>query len=197
MNQPKRLVFASNNPHKLQEIRAIAGEEFDILSLAEVGVHEDLPETSDTLAGNALQKARRVYELTGCACFADDTGLMVDALDGGPGVYTARYAGPQCSPADNIAKMLKELAGVENRKAEFKTVIAYIDSEGKEHTFEGSVEGRIATEESGTEGFGYDPIFVPVETGIPFAEMSAEAKNAISHRGRATQKFISYLKNHK
>lgn len=189
------MIFASNNQHKLEEIRAIAGDSFDIVSLAEAGIHEDLPETSDTLTGNALQKARRVFELTGKACFADDTGLMVDALGGGPGVYTARYAGPQCSPADNLAKMLREMDDVENRSAKFATVIAYLDSEGKEHIFEGAVQGRIATEASGTEGFGYDPIFIPEETGIPFAEMTADAKNAISHRGRATQQFIKFLKN--
>lgn len=190
-----RLVFASNNQHKLDEIRAIAGDSFDIVSLAQAGIHEDLPETSDTLAGNALQKARRVFELTGKACFADDTGLMVDALDGGPGVYTARYAGPQCSPADNIAKMLHEMQGIEDRSAKFATVIAYIEKDGAEHTFEGAVHGKIATEPSGTEGFGYDPIFIPDETGIPFAEMTADAKNSISHRGRATQLFIKFLKN--
>lgn len=191
------LVFASNNKHKLEEIKAIAGNAFTIKSLAEAGIHEDLPETSDTLEGNALQKARRVHKLTGKACFADDTGLMVEALDGGPGVYTARYAGPHCSPADNIVKMLKEMQGVENRKARFATVIAFITTDGQEFTFEGAVDGLIATEPSGSEGFGYDPIFIAVETGVPFAEMSAEAKNAISHRGRATQKFMKFLKNEK
>lgn len=189
------LIFASNNPHKLEEIKAIAGDKINILSLAGAGIHEELPETSDTLAGNALQKARRVFELTGKACFADDTGLMVDALGGAPGVYTARYAGPDCLPADNIAKMLREMKGVADRNARFATVIAYIDSDGREHTFEGAVHGRIATEPSGTEGFGYDPIFIPDETGVPFAEMTPEAKNAISHRGRATQQFIKFLKN--
>lgn len=189
------LTFASNNAHKLEEIRAIAGQQRHILSLAEAGIHEELPETGDTLAANALQKARRVYELLGRPCFADDTGLSVDALGGAPGVYTARYAGPECSPADNIRKMLSEMEGVTDRKARFSTVIAFIDADGKEHLFEGSVHGRIATTPSGQGGFGYDPIFIPDETGIPFAEMSAEAKNDISHRGRATRLFIEFLDN--
>lgn len=189
------LIFASNNAHKLEEIRAIAGAHRHIISLAEAGIHEELPETGDTLAANALQKARRVYELLGRPCFADDTGLSVDALGGAPGVYTARYAGPECSPADNIRKMLREMEGKKERAARFSTVIAFIDAEGEEHLFEGAVCGRIAETPSGQGGFGYDPIFIPDETGIPFAEMTAEAKNDISHRGRATRLFIDFLDN--
>ena len=188
----KRLVFASNNAHKFAEIRAILGADYEIKSLLEIGCTEDLPETQDTIAGNALQKARRVRELYGCDCFADDTGLMVDALGGAPGVYTARYAGEQCSPDDNIALLLLNMATEDNRKAHFSTVIAFIDDDG-EHTFEGRVDGEIAYRRHGNGGFGYDPIFIPTETGVSFAEMSADAKNAISHRGRAVRKLADYL----
>lgn len=190
--QRTRLVFASNNAHKLEEVRAILGDSFEVQSLEEVGCREDLPETSDTIAGNALQKARRVRELFGTDCFADDTGLCVEALNDGPGVYTARYAGEHCSPDDNIALMLRNMAGESNRAARFVTVIALIDAEG-EHLFEGEVRGKIAYRRHGDGGFGYDPIFVPDESGISFAEMTAEAKNAISHRGRAVRKLADYL----
>lgn len=192
-NLPK-LVFASNNVHKLKEAKEILGSEFEIVSLAEIGCHDDIPETAETLEGNALIKAHWVKDKYGFDCFADDTGLMVDALDGRPGVYTARYAGEHCSFQDNVNKMLQEMEGKENRKATFATVIALIQGD-KTYTFEGKVEGFIATEQHGTEGFGYDPIFIPAETGICFAEMSAEAKNAISHRGRAMRKFADFLNN--
>lgn len=191
----RRLVFASNNTHKLEEVRSILGEGFEVLSLADIDCHEELPETSDTICGNALQKARRVRELYGYDCFADDTGLMVDALNGAPGVYTARYAGEHCSPDDNIALMLREMAGENNRAARFATVIALIDDSG-EHVFEGEVKGSIAYRRHGNGGFGYDPIFIPEETGLSFAEMSPEAKNAISHRGRATRLLADFLKKH-
>lgn len=185
----KEIVFATNNAHKLSEARAIMQGRVVVRSLSDIGCHDDIPETADTLAGNALIKARWVKEKYGYDCFADDTGLMVDALGGGPGVYTARYAGPDCTPADNVRKMLAEMTGVADRTARFATVIAWV-SDGGERTFEGEVRGSIATEASGTEGFGYDPIFVPDETGICFACMAPDAKNSISHRGRAMRKFI-------
>lgn len=188
----KELVFATNNAHKLEEVRAIAGPDLKILSLAEIGCHDDIPETADTLEGNALLKARWVKEKYGADCFADDTGLMVDALDGAPGVYSARYAGPGHDSEANMAKLLAELEGVTDRKAHFSTIIALVTDKDT-HVFEGRVDGSIATERHGDGGFGYDPIFVPDETGVSFAEMSPEAKNAISHRGRATAALISFL----
>ena len=187
-----RLVMATNNAHKLQEARAIAGDTMEIIPLAEAGVDEDLPETSDTLAGNALQKARRVHELTGLDCFADDTGLMVDALGGAPGVYSARYAGENHDAEANIRKLLQEMEDKEDRAAHFSTVIALI-RDGKETLFEGRVHGKIARERSGANGFGYDPVFVADESGRPFAEMTESEKNAISHRGRALRAMISSL----
>ncbi len=192
MNKIKKLVFATNNAHKLQEARQIISDGFEIVSLAEIGCHDDIPETADTLEGNALIKARWVKERYGYDCFADDTGLMVDALDGAPGVYSARYAGEHCSPADNVAKLLHELEGEENRRAHFATTVALICA-GEEHCFEGRVEGRIATEPHGNGGFGYDPIFIADETGKCFAEMSADDKNAISHRGRAMRRLKDFL----
>lgn len=186
------IVFATNNPHKLEEARQIAGGRIIIRSLADINCHDEIPETADTLKGNALQKARWVYDKYGIACFSDDTGLMVDALGGAPGVMTARYAGDHCSPADNIVKLLHEMKGKADRRAVFSTVVALAGPDG-EQTFEGSVEGDIATEPSGSGGFGYDPVFVPRESGIPFAEMSPEAKNAISHRGRAMRAFFASL----
>lgn len=186
------IVFATNNPHKLEEIRRIAGGKFRILSLREIGCEEDIPETADTLEGNALMKARYVKEHYGYDCFADDTGLMVDALDGAPGVYSARYAGPGHDSKANMALLLKNLEGVTDRSARFVTVIALILN-GVETTFEGRVEGEILTSPSGNSGFGYDPVFKPVESPVSFAEMSADDKNAISHRGRATAKLLEYL----
>lgn len=189
----RTIVFATNNAHKLAEARAIAGDRLDIRSLSDIGCHEELPETSDTLEGNALQKACYVRDHYNVDCFADDTGLCVDALDGAPGVYTARYAGEHCSPDDNITLLLHELEGVTGRRAEFRTVVALANADGTESCYHGLVEGDIATERRGEGGFGYDPVFIPRESGISFAEMSAEAKNSISHRGRAMRKFIGAI----
>lgn len=185
-------MFATNNAHKLDEARQILADRFDVVSLAEIGCSDDIPETADSLEGNAMIKARWVKDKYGCDCFADDTGLMVDALAGAPGVYSARYAGENCTPADNVAKLLQELKNVSNRNAHFSTVVAYVSNEGA-HCFEGRVDGEIATECRGEGGFGYDPVFVASETGKTFAEMSAEDKNAISHRGRAMRKFAQWL----
>ena len=190
--QDKTIVFATNNQHKLEEIRRIVGGKFRILSLKEIGCEEDIPETADTLEGNALMKARYVKEHYGYDCFADDTGLMVDALDGAPGVYSARYAGPGHDSAANMALLLKNLEGITARSARFITVIALILN-GRELTFEGKVEGEILNEAHGSAGFGYDPVFKPVESTVSFAEMTPDAKNAISHRGRATAKLMDYL----
>lgn len=192
-NQLAEIVFATNNLHKLEEARALAAGKMKILSLSDINCHDDIPETADTLEGNALIKARWVKEKYGYDCFADDTGLMVDALDGAPGVYSARFAGPQCNANDNIALLLEKLKGVVDRKARFVTVIALV-KDGKEHLFTGKVEGTIATEPHGTEGFGYDPVFIAEESGLPFAEMSQQDKNAISHRGRAMRQLIDFLK---
>lgn len=190
----RQLVFATNNPHKLEEIRAIAGRKFQILSLSDIGCHDDIPETADTLEGNALIKARWVKEKYGYDCFADDTGLMVRALGGAPGVFSARYAGPQCNPTDNVRKLLSGMEGIEDRTAAFETVIALILG-GKEFLFRGKAEGRIALAPDGAGGFGYDPIFIPDETGVSFASMTAEDKNRISHRGRATASLLEFLQN--
>lgn len=192
-NQLAEIVFATNNLHKLEEARALAAGKMKILSLSDINCHDDIPETADTLEGNALIKARWVKEKYGYDCFADDTGLMVDALDGAPGVYSARFAGPQCNANDNMALLLEKLKGVVDRKARFVTVIALV-KDGKEHLFTGKVEGTIASEPHGTEGFGYDPVFIAEESGLPFAEMSQQDKNAISHRGRAMRQLIDFLK---
>ena len=186
------LVFATNNEHKLEEVRKIAGTEFRILSLSEIDCHDDIPETADTLEGNALLKARYVKEHYGYDCFADDTGLEVDALGGAPGVYSARYAGHDRSAEANMNKLLDELNGVENRTARFRTVIALI-LRGEEHLFEGSVEGRILTDKRGASGFGYDPLFVPEGYDLSFAEMGNEMKNDISHRARAVRRLEQFL----
>ena len=188
----KKLIFATNNAHKLSEVQAVLGDAFTLVTLRECGITEDIPETAATVEGNALQKARYIYEKTGADCFADDTGLEVDALNGAPGVHSARYATDGHDFAANNRLLLKNLEGVENRSAHFRTVIALI-LDGKEYLFEGRVEGRIATEESGCEGFGYDPLFVPSGEIITFAQMSAEAKNAISHRGRAVAELVKFL----
>lgn len=190
--EKRTIVFATNNAHKLGELRGIAGEEWNIVSLAEIGCHDDIPETADTLEGNALIKARWVKERYGYDCFADDTGLMVDALDGAPGVYSARYAGPGHDSAANMKLLLERMADKDNRKAHFSTVIALV-MDGEEHIFEGRVDGTIAREPSGCGGFGYDPVFVPENSGRTFSEMSAEEKNSISHRGRATRKLMEFL----
>jgi XTP/dITP diphosphohydrolase len=190
----RKLIFATNNAHKLGEVQALLGDDFELVTLRECGITEDIPETAETLEGNALQKARYVYSKTGLDCFADDTGLEVEALGGAPGVHSARYATDGHDFAANNRLLLKNLEGETNRSAHFRTVIALI-LDGKEYLFEGRVEGTIATEESGSEGFGYDPLFVPSGEIITFAQMSAEAKNAISHRGRAVAKLVKFLKN--
>lgn len=188
----QEIVFATNNQHKLSELRRIVGERFHILSLSDIGCHDDIPETADTLAGNALQKARYVKEHYGYDCFADDTGLMVDALNGAPGVYSARYAGPGHDSVANMRLLLDNMKGVTERSARFVTVIALILN-GCELTFEGRVEGEILTAPQGDGGFGYDPVFRPKGGELSFAMMSADAKNAISHRGRATAALMEYL----
>ena len=188
----QEIVFATNNQHKLSELRRIVGERFHILSLSDIGCHDDIPETADTLAGNALQKARYVKEHYGYDCFADDTGLIVDALGGAPGVYSARYAGPGHDSVANMRLLLDNMKGVTDRSARFVTVIALILN-GCEPTFEGRVEGEILTEPQGEGGFGYDPVFRPEGGQLSFAMMSADAKNAISHRGRATAALMKYL----
>ncbi len=190
------IVFATNNAHKLSEIRAILGEDFRILSLADIGCHDDIPETADTLEGNALIKARWVKERYGFDCFADDTGLEVAALGGRPGVHTARYAFPdRHDPVANTRKLLAELDGQADRSARFRTVIALV--QGTDETlFEGIVDGRIAPEERGTEGFGYDPVFEPEGLGLTFAELGVETKNSMSHRARAVKRLAEYLRQH-
>lgn len=188
----RKLVFATNNAHKLEEAREILRGRFEIMSLAEIGCHDDIPETADTLRGNALIKARWVKTRYGYDCFADDTGLMVDALGGAPGVYSARYAGPGHDSEANMRKLLDELCGKSDRRAHFSTEVALILG-SEEYLFEGRVDGTIAEHPSGSNGFGYDPIFVADETGRPFAEMSSEEKNAISHRGRAMRALSDFL----
>lgn len=189
----KKLVFATNNPHKLEEIRAILGSKLEILSLADIGCDADIPETAETLEGNALIKAHYVYDNYKLDCFADDTGLEVDALHGLPGVHTARYAYPdRHDPEANMIKLLEALRENNDRNARFRTVIALIEK-GKEHLFEGVVEGVIAREKSGTQGFGYDPVFIPEGNSKTFAELGEDIKNSISHRSRAVQKLAEYL----
>lgn len=188
-----KIVFATNNAHKLREARQMAGGKLEILSLDDIGCHEELPETCDTIEGNSLQKASYVKEHYGYDCFADDTGLMVDALGGEPGVYSARYAGEQCSPADNIELLLRNMQGVSARKARFRTVVTLCRDNHDPVAFDGCVEGKIATEPHGDGGFGYDPIFIADESGLPFALMSPDDKNEISHRGRAMRHLFNYL----
>lgn len=189
----KKLVFASNNAHKLSEIRAILGDHIEIISLSDLQCHEEIPETADTLEGNALIKARYVWEHYGLYCFADDTGLEVEALGGAPGVYSARFAGEHASFEDNVSLLLERLSGVAApRRARFRTVIALIDEYGT-HFFEGSVDGEITLERSGDHGFGYDPIFRPEGREETFAQLTEQEKNSMSHRGRAVQKLVRYL----
>ena len=194
MSNTKEIVFATNNLHKLSEIREIIGDKFKILSLKEIGCNEDIPETANTLEGNAEIKARYVKEHYGYDCFADDTGLEVDALGGEPGVLSARYAGENHDSQANMNLLLKNMSGKKNRAARFRTVIALII--GEELTLmDGIVEGEITHDRAGDSGFGYDPIFRPLESELTFAQMSSEDKNKISHRGRATAKLIVKLKN--
>lgn len=190
----KKLVFATNNAHKLDEIRAILGDRVEVLSLKDIHCEADIPETADTLEGNAALKAEYIYKNYGLDCFADDTGLEVEALGGAPGVYSARYAGGEGHDSEaNMKKLLVELEGKTNRKAQFRTAICLIEG-GTEHLFEGDVKGEIIEKKRGCSGFGYDPVFVPEGYTETFAEMGNEEKNKISHRARATQKLCDYLK---
>lgn len=194
----KELIMATNNAYKLEEVQQILGNAFEVKGLNDIGCTEDVPETADTLEGNALQKARYVHEHYGVDCFADDTGLEVDALNGAPGVFTARFGylngyGKSHDANANIQCLLDKLKDAKTRTARFRTVIALVQ-DGKEICFEGIVEGKILQQPVGEGGFGYDPVFAPVEAdGLAFAQMNAEAKNAISHRGRATKKLADYL----
>ena len=200
-----KIVFATNNQHKLQEIRDILGSEFEIVSLKDIGCDVDIPETGNTLEENAMQKAQYLYDHYNLSCFADDTGLEVEALNGEPGVHSARYAeGTDHDSEANMAKLLRNLEGKDNRKARFRTVIALIQKQDvcpcgctsikKVNRFEGIVDGSIATEKHGTAGFGYDPIFVPEGYDKSFAELGESLKNGISHRARAVAKLAEYLK---
>ena len=187
-----KIVFATNNAHKLDEVRQVVGEKFEIVSLRECGIVEDIPENEPTLEGNALAKARYIYERTGFNCFADDTGLEVDALGGEPGVRSARYATDGHDDEANKRLLLERLLGEENRAAQFRTAVALILG-GKEYLFEGIVRGEIALEQHGEGGFGYDPLFFPEGGDLTFAQMSSKEKNAISHRGRAVRKLAEFL----
>jgi len=188
-----KLVFATNNSNKLAEIRMLVPSTVEILSLNDINCNEDLPETSDTLEDNAAQKAYYVYDNYGYNCFADDTGLEIDALEGRPGVFSARYAGDQCIAEDNMQKVLAEMQDEENRDACFRTIISLV-IDGKEFQFEGQVDGQIIPEKWGDKGFGYDPIFLPDGFDNSFAQMSIQQKNEISHRGLAVKKLIEFLK---
>ena len=190
-----KLVFATNNRHKLDEVRKIISGYTEIISLSDIDCHEDIPETADTLEGNALQKARYIKEHFGYDCFADDTGLEVEALDNAPGVYSARYAGPGHDSEANMNKLLHEMENKENRKARFRTVIALILN-GKEYLFEGVVNGTIINEKRGGSGFGYDPIFVPDTCSETFAEMGNDINNQISHRAEAVKKLTAFLSDY-
>ncbi len=189
-----KIVCATHNAHKLEEISAQIGALHTIVSLADIGCFEDIPESHDTFEGNALEKARYVKEHYGYDCFADDSGLEVDALGGRPGVYSARYAGVDKDSEKNIDKLLQELQGVKGRRARFRTAIALVTEEG-EHIFEGAIEGEILHERHGSGGFGYDPIFRPDGYDVTFAEMAAEEKNRVSHRAIAVKKLCDFLKN--
>ncbi len=192
--EKKKLIFATNNRHKLEEVKVVEGLNFEILSLNDAGFEGDIPEDYDTLRENAMQKARFVHDKLGMDCFADDTGLEVDALGGRPGVKSARYAGPQCNSEDNIQKLLGELKGKIIRKARFRTVIALILN-NEEHFFEGVAEGEILSSKQGEEGFGYDPVFLPACFTQSFAQMDMQVKNKISHRAKATGKLIDFLQH--
>jgi XTP/dITP diphosphohydrolase len=189
-----QLVFASNNKNKITELQSMLPDNITILSLESIGCFEDIPETASTIEGNAILKANYVTEKYGYDCFADDTGLEVEALNGEPGVYSARYAGQQRNASDNMDKLLRELSDKKNRSAQFKTVIT-LNYKGTQHLFTGIAKGTITTKKSGTAGFGYDPIFQPSDYKETFAEISADLKNIISHRGKATQKLLAYLTN--
>ncbi len=192
----KEIIFVTNNIHKLEEISGILGSRFKIKSLKEIGFDQDIPETENTLEGNALLKSNFIFKKFNVDCFADDTGLEVEALNGQPGVYSARYAGPENNADKNTSKLLKELEDSDNRKAQFRTVISLI-LKGKSHQFEGIIKGTIATKKTGTKGFGYDPVFIPEGYDQSFAEMSIEQKNIISHRALATEKLAKFLSEFK
>ena len=186
------ILFATANRHKVQEVQQILGQDYTVETPADHGILEDIPENEPSLEGNALFKARYVFERTGIPCFADDTGLEVTALNGAPGVYSARYAGESKDPQANMRKLTEALQAAPDRSARFRTAIAYVSAE-EERLFEGIVEGHILQEQRGNEGFGYDPIFVPQGRNLTFAQMTAEEKNELSHRGRAMQKLIAFL----
>jgi XTP/dITP diphosphohydrolase len=187
-----KICFATNNPNKLREIRDLLGKEYEILSLEDIGCHEELPETRDTLEGNSEQKALYVYDNYGINCFADDTGLEVDALQGAPGVYSARFAGPQKDRLDNMRLLLSKLKDQSDRRARFRTVITLVLA-GEVHQFEGIAAGHITHEAFGEGGFGYDPIFVPEGSRQTFAQMDGQEKNRISHRGKAIQQLVAFF----
>ncbi len=187
------ICFVSHNKNKLVEIKQLAPEGFDFFGLDDLGLTEEIPETGNTIEENSALKAQFVYDRYKIACFADDTGLEIDALGGEPGVYSARYAGPGNNSVKNMELVLKNMEGKENRKARFKTVITFIDKRGQYHSFEGIVQGQILSAPKGTKGFGYDPIFQPVGYRKTFAEMTLEEKNRISHRSKSFKKFFSYL----
>lgn len=188
-----KIIFASNNSHKLEEVQYALKDLFQVVSLKEIGFTDEIPEPYETLEENALTKSKTIFEKFGMDCFADDTGLEVEALNGAPGVYSARYAGPNCSFEDNVNKMLKEMKDKKNRNARFRTVVSLI-LQGKEYSFEGIVNGQISTERKGLEGFGYDPIFIPETYETSFAQMSLNEKNKISHRGKAIAQLVEFLK---
>lgn len=190
-----QLCFATNNAHKLSELRQLVGNIINLQSLQDIGCSVDIPETGNTLQANSLEKATYIKEQFAINCFADDTGLEVDALEGAPGVYSARYAGEPANSINNVNLLLKNLKGVSNRKARFRTVITLLINDDTPLFFEGIVEGRITEEVSGNSGFGYDPIFIPQGFSCTFAEMSADEKNRISHRGKAVQKLVNFLVN--
>lgn len=187
-----KIVFATNNPNKIKEVQALIPSSIELLSLKDIGCFEEIPETQDTIKGNAIQKAEFIKNNYGYDCFADDTGLEVEALDGAPGVYSARYAGPHRNAVDNMNKLLLDLKDKHSRKAEFKTVIA-LHINGELQTFTGICKGEIAQEKCGSEGFGYDPIFQPEDSNYTFAEMEKDLKNQISHRGKAVVKLVAFL----
>jgi len=187
-----KIIFASHNQNKVKEIQNLLGDEIQLLSLTEIGLEEDIPETADTIEGNSLLKAKYIWEKYQMTCFADDTGLEIEALNGEPGVFSARYAGDRKNDDANIDKVLSKLSGHENRNARFKTVITLIN-EGQEFQFTGIVNGEIGSEKIGQNGFGYDPIFVPEKQGKTFAEMTLNEKNLFSHRARAFQQLVNFI----
>lgn len=187
-----KIVFATNNQNKLQEIKSLVPNNINIISLNDIECHDELPENQLTLEGNALEKANFIYSKYGCSCFADDTGLEIDALNGDPGVYSARYAGLECLAEDNMNKVLDKLNGIKNRKAKFRTVIALI-IDGHEYLFNGECLGEITKNKIGLDGFGYDPIFLPIDSELTFAQMDKTEKGIISHRGISVRKLVDFL----